>query len=793
MEDELRKVKKASSASLRKELSKAQYSDEDVESFSRQQLIVECMQVRGYTISEREASETVEVHGAGVGQGQSSLEAMMTIFMQKMMADEERERRREEEREEREKLREQADKERDLKLVQLMLEQKLAADVALKAQREASDAQNQLLAESLKQSFRSFEAKEEQAKNERQADRDRSEAKEKSKETLLKRYGDLLKNTLTKQPDDDHDLPVYLNSVETVFALHGVPDEIRVTLLMPFLTQRARTILCRLPSDSIKTYDQMKAALLCEFKLTPKEYLRQFSRAAKQHDETFVQCNTRLRTIWRYYLDSRKVNDFEGLVDLIVADKLKELMPSDVREYVVGREGVETFTSIKLAELAERYMGEVREVSSNRDKGRSQKWNQTFPKREFDVSDRSQPNSRHDSKSSEFKSSEQSAKSEKRQFNRRPVRCYNCQGLGHISRQCPKPKVQAKVRQCAVTNVSDLPVNHVERDEMVDRAEEFDVLFSSDRNRTQSLAVRPVGVGLSEADNSFLFRPETVDIFVDDVKINCVIDSGAQVSVIRKSLIPDACFVDVGKIVLQSAFGQSIEARLIDLPCHIGQPSQSGAHTGNVSLCHKTNLICAVTNELSHDTDGLLTPDAYDQLLQNEQVYLSAILHINAEPVGLTLEGDNDVLPNEPSSGGDNDDAEPHNFAIEMREQQRADVTLKSSFEFAAKHKGNLYLRKYDGLLCRRDQVGGIDVHQLVLPVAKRKEALVLAHDTLWGGHLGAKKCLQRIKMSFGGQPYAKMCVHGVVHAKIASYANVLRGLIVCQYQPWSVLMRPLR
>jgi hypothetical protein len=83
MEDELRKVKRASSASLRKELSKAQYSDEDVESFSRQQLIVECMQVRGYTISEREASETVEVHGAGVGQGQSSLEAMMTIFMQK--------------------------------------------------------------------------------------------------------------------------------------------------------------------------------------------------------------------------------------------------------------------------------------------------------------------------------------------------------------------------------------------------------------------------------------------------------------------------------------------------------------------------------------------------------------------------------------------------------------------------------------------------------------------------------------------------------------------------------------
>lgn len=78
-------------------------------------------------------------------------------------------------------------------------------------------------------------------------------------------------------------------------------------------------------------------------------------------------------------------------------------------------------------------------------------------------------------------------------------------------------------------------------------------------NRTQSLAVRPVGAGSSEADNSFLFGPKTVDIFVNDVKINCVIDSGAQVYVIRKSLSPDSCsgscLFDVGKIVLQSAFG----------------------------------------------------------------------------------------------------------------------------------------------------------------------------------------------------------------------------------------------
>ena len=34
------------------------------------------------------------------------------------------------------------------------------------------------------------------------------------------------------------------------------------------------------------------------------------------------------------------MNDFDSLVDLVVANRLKELMPSDVREYVVRREGM---------------------------------------------------------------------------------------------------------------------------------------------------------------------------------------------------------------------------------------------------------------------------------------------------------------------------------------------------------------------------------------------------------------------------------------------------------------------
>lgn len=84
------------------------------------------------------------------------------------------------------------------------------------------------------------------------------------------------------------------------------------------------------------------------------------------------------------------------------------------------------------------------------------------------------------------------------------------------------------------------------------------------------------------------------------------------------------------------------------------------------------------------------------------------------------MEDNDDDMPNESSFSGDNENTEPLNFASEMRKQQRADVKFESSFEYIVKNKGNLYVCKNDELLCGQDQVGDIDVHQLILPVEKR-------------------------------------------------------------------------
>ena len=85
----------------------------------------------------------------------------------------------------------------------------------------------------------------------------------------------------------------------------------------------------------------------------------------------------------------------------------------------------------------------------------------------------------------------------------------------------------------------------------------------------------------------------------------------------------------------------------------------------------------------------------------------------------------------------------------EMVELQNSDKTIESCFDMAKTGKSEFYIRPLDKLLYRKTQQYGFQVHQLVLPEAKRLEVLVTAHDSVWGGHFAFKKTFQRIQTSF--------------------------------------------
>ena len=134
-----------------------------------------------------------------------------------------------------------------------------------------------------------------------------------------------------------------------------------------------------------------------------------------------------------------------------------------------------------------------------------------------------------------------------------------------------------------------------------------------------------------------------------------------------------------------------------------------------------TNLLCAVTDKLNDDVDCLLTKDDYNQLMNDVEIKAFAVLVRDQRYDNQHVQTDED----------EKDEIELRNYSHNMHELQYADISLNESFECATRQKCKLYVPDYDKLLFHRENVGGLEVHQLVLPICKRQEALQLAHDTL--------------------------------------------------------------
>jgi hypothetical protein len=162
---DLAKIKKSSSERLQLELVAAGQDESIVHKYSRAALITESMTLKGHLMPELESADEPRV-SAGVMQ----FESVIAMFMQQT-------------RDEKAEAQERARNEKDMLLR------------ILNQQRAASEAQLGMLADSLKMQMQQQASRDEQAKIDREVDRGRRETQDTTKDVMLKRYGDLLKNT----------------------------------------------------------------------------------------------------------------------------------------------------------------------------------------------------------------------------------------------------------------------------------------------------------------------------------------------------------------------------------------------------------------------------------------------------------------------------------------------------------------------------------------------------------------------------------------------------------------------
>ena len=167
-----------------------------------------------------------------------------------------------------------------------------------------------------------------------------SEEKERaeSQAMKLKRFGDALRNALTKQSNDALETVAFFRNAETLFHEVGVPAELRGILIRPFLNERSKTLVARLDPARAAHYEEIKDLILKEYKLSPAAYREKFNMLIKDDSETYAMYCSRLVALLDGYLESRSVSRFNDLHALILCDRIKAVLPEPALRYVLSIE-----------------------------------------------------------------------------------------------------------------------------------------------------------------------------------------------------------------------------------------------------------------------------------------------------------------------------------------------------------------------------------------------------------------------------------------------------------------------
>ena len=622
-------------------------------------------------------------------------------------------------------------------------------------------------------------------------------------ENRLQRASALMKNILFPMPSYSGDLPLYFENVDKLFALNSVDNDLRIALLGPYLTDKARKVMLILPPEDIDTYIKWKAALLKEHRLTPQTYRRNFVQASREPDESCQQFSTRLACLLKYYLQSQDINNsFEELVSLLLADRLRDSLPFNTKTYVADKEGEGWFKSSKIANIVDIF----EETRGRENKSRT------------DTGSRYNDNPERSRNRNTFTNTFSSLNSQTNVFskpvdqNKDSLKCYKCNKTGHYANSClastndnrhnraqslPPLAAPRKTRACFICNSIDhlqrscpqnktKPYKHVRKVAVLDLDQTEDntrrPVCKSTHTTPKTLMTNRVELisqpikemtHLESSKVNYTIRPTDeliVQVDFGNGPTDCLVDSGAEISVLKSSMISLDSLSEESiqtSVTLQGAFGDVVKAKLMNVT----------ARLLNVDSYSKRRspllLTCAVTEELHRDV-ALLSLCDYEVLRQGVEEFIPEVkLLCNTSMMytdpRLTHNQDSVRIENLSVCSVDNvsihrgdklktihDDS--NNLGADLqrvksiddyRKLQLDDLALKPCFKLASVKDSGFRKHIDNGLLFHDKMIGGFLISRLVLPKEKHLEVIKAAHDSDWAMHFGLLKTTQRIEAHF--------------------------------------------
>ncbi|XP_071969910.1 uncharacterized protein [Engystomops pustulosus] len=221
--------------------------------------------------------------------------------------------------------------------------------------------------------------------------------------------------------DKDGDLDIFLRSFEKTCRQYHLPREQWAQYLSPGLRGKALEVFADLPLELDEDYDDIKAALIKKYNLTPEVYRKKFRSVKQETTESYADTVGNLRTTFLQWTRGLSVNSREDLEDLMIKDQFLHICPVDVRQFVCDREPK---TADEAAQIADSYTANrMPEAKRETSPQRSTSW------KEKQARTTSQPSVSKVGENITLRES----------INQGDMRkCFNCNKVGHLRSACPE-------------------------------------------------------------------------------------------------------------------------------------------------------------------------------------------------------------------------------------------------------------------------------------------------------------------------------------------------------------------
>jgi len=667
-----------------------------------------------------------------------------------------------------------------------------------KLENEAKEREMQLALEKVKLAQLDKEVELQRVRNERP---NQNESSDSDNETISSLYSleNLIRSVRTLTipiPEKAENFNLFFKTLERAFITKKVPDDLKAEILINLLGDKAKNILFYISEEDIKSYDTIKSLVLKEFQPTAQECLINFRKAKREINETHTQFVSRLSANFQYYCSLREVNDFESLCQLIISDKLFQTLDRETSSYINVKIGEGWLKPKELAKEIDIYF-----VNKGRSFGE-------VNSQGYDNTNR-YPNYSKDSKYIPPQRRKPQILNDNN-YASTSRQCYICASNLHLARTCPN-----KINRFDKINKQSENTNKKPRSNPYVTANKSNHIDEAVVTNVNSKHLK----NFQKPEKINLFPLQRINICVAGKEIEAIIDSGTQISILNTSLIPDIEVEGKGKILLQSAFGKIVEAKLAVLPIYHKAP--------DTFLYSYTNSLFALTDKLN--VACLITPDVYKTLTESPEVSHYDLECSPKSPYGeapakektKTKSLPADELKYEKQNSMTNSDGKPlQGISVEIdgsdctmtdlctslseeektknllvcanqeaaslgEEQQKCD-TLKGIWAELKNGKGNF--EEVDGLLFHKDKILGETVLQLVLPCTRREKVLMLAHKSVFGSHMGMKKTKERIRYNFFWPGMAKDIAE---YCKTCEDCQLRRVNKVSDRAPITAVVRP--